>query len=419
VFPDDSIRDQGSPSKQNRKQERSSSFVFCREYPHPMRAIQLIYMTTSLITGRYIASSSAFNAWSRTTTRRIHATSPLRLNRFLFDVNELDLQNVQDDTINNSAAVPTVTLSSTDYRTIHAAKTLKLQNGDSIRAGIVLDRQEELPTIGVNEESSADATDKRGPHSHALTMHLAGTITDEATVTWLPEGKIKKAEPTKNGNPPGSLRIQLDALHMYNPHVENRDDRTEDGSIEPSALDPNPSVSLILALPRPLQLERILPMISQMGVDHLVLCSAQKVPKDYFGSHLFRRPNALRSRLIEGLCQAGDVRLPKITVVKQLKKFIEDDLETLFPSSEVARVIAHPLRKDEAATRMRNVSFPGGLAKRRIVLAVGPEGGWSEPYELDLFKQHSFQQITLGSRVLRSDVAVVSLLSLARDLCAD
>ena len=36
-------------------------------------------------------------------------------------------------------------------------------------------------------------------------------------------------------------------------------------------------VALMLALPRPLQLERILPMVSSLGVTTLVLCHASKV----------------------------------------------------------------------------------------------------------------------------------------------
>ena len=47
-----------------------------------------------------------------------------------------------------------------------------------------------------------------------------------------------------------------------------------------------------------------------------------------------------------------------------------------------------------------------------------PEGGWEEPNELDLFTQHGFQKVTLGTRVLRSDVAVVSLLALAQEVCS-
>jgi hypothetical protein len=55
-------------------------------------------------------------------------------------------------------------------------------------------------------------------------------------------------------------------------------------------------------------------MIAQMGVDTLVLTAARKVPKDYFGSHLFRKPELLVERLIGGLCQAGDVQLPQVHV---------------------------------------------------------------------------------------------------------
>ena len=55
---------------------------------------------------------------------------------------------------------------------------------------------------------------------------------------------------------------------------------------------------------------------------------------------------------------------------------------------------------------------------RRMLVAVGPEGGWDEPYELDMLATSGLQQVSLGTRVLRSDVAVVSLLALANEVCA-
>ena len=324
------------------------------------------------------------------TQAAFHPSTALKLNRFLFDPSEV----VVDDDGGSDATVPTVTLPKDDYRTVHAAKILGLQNGDCLRAGVV------------SEGRSGDGTsngDNDGPY--------AGCVTDQATIEWLPEGKIKKACPTKNGDPPGSLRIALESLVSS---TESADNPQGDASTAAS-------VSLILALPRPLQLGRMLPMISQMGVDHLVLTAAKKVPKDYFGSHLFRKPEVLRKLLIEGLCQSGDVKIPRITVAKRLKPFMEDDLDELFPADEYARVIAHPQRvgQTEAPKRMREISFPSNQKRRRIVVAVGAEGGWTEPYELDMFESLGFQQITMGTRVLRSDVAVVSLLSLAHDVCGD
>jgi RsmE family RNA methyltransferase len=55
-----------------------------------------------------------------------------------------------------------------------------------------------------------------------------------------------------------------------------------------------------------------------------------------------------------------------------------------------------------------------------MVVAVGPEGGWDEPEEIERFTdRHCFQKVTLGQRTLRSDCAVVSLLALAHDACDD
>jgi RsmE family RNA methyltransferase len=39
-----------------------------------------------------------------------------------------------------------------------------------------------------------------------------------------------------------------------------------------------------------------------------------------------------------------------------------------------------------------------------MLVAIGPEGGWEEPHKLDMFKRSGFQRVSLGSRVLRSDV---------------
>jgi len=299
---------------------------------------------------------------------QFHSTTKCYLNRFLFDPSEVVSNATTDGEEQPSRKV---ILPKEDYRTIHASKILGLHNGDTIRAGLVTEE----------------------------------VWTDSATIQWLPEGKVNKAEPLpKSGNPPGSLQIDL---HNLQPSLDTTDDLR---------------VSLLLALPRPLQLGRMLPMIAQLGVEHLILCGAQKVPKDYFGSHLFREPHSLQNKLIEGLCQAGDVRLPQVQLQKNLRRFLaSSEFESLFPREDYVRVLAHPQRDDDNAatvSRITSLQFPPDRPKR-ILLAVGPEGGWEEPVELDRFHQHGFQQVTLGKRVLRSDVAVVSLLSLANEVCRE
>ena len=263
------------------------------------------------------------------------------LNRILFDTSEVTVksdtsQSTSEEESDKEAPMATVTLPKDDYRTIHIAKILGLHNGDSLRAGTV---------INPSDEERND---------------FAGLLTDEATITWLPEGKIKKAEPTKNGDPPGSICISL-------PHPPKT-------YMSSQSSDDTPRVSLLLALPRPLAIGRILPMVSQLGVDQLILTNAMKVPKDYFGSHIFRKPEVLRGLLVEGLAQSGDVRLPKVLVTKRLKIFMEDELDDLFPPDEVVRVIAHPQRRHESAPmRMSDVKFPMDESgkPRRLLVAVG------------------------------------------------
>ena len=369
--------------------------------------------------------------------RHLHQSTALRLNRFLFDPAEIDNDVDVDSPISGSISPPTVTLPKQDYRTMHAAKILGLHNNDTLRAGIVQDNIIQMKTSHNNKYNQTIIDDMVPPSTQNKQMDMyCGMVTDEATVTWIPEGKIKKAQPTANGEPPGSLKITLHSLIPHS-HIGDKDISESDSSSSNliSDIDDSPQISLLLALPRPLALGRLLPMISMMGINHLILTSAQKVPKDYFGSHLFRKPNEIRKLLIEGLCQAGDVKIPSVTVVNRLKPFLEDDLDNMFPRDEWARVISHPLRKQQAndesmnnqVIRMDDVKFPSkpsssNNVKERsasnILLAVGPEGGWAEPYELDMFQSHGFQQVTLGTRILRSDVAVVSLLSLAHDVCA-
>ena len=158
---------------------------------------------------------------------------------------------------------------------------------------------------------------------------------------------------------------------------------------------------------------------------------------DYFGSHLFRRPLELRKGLVEGLSQAAtDCHLPQVLVRKNLRKWIEsDEFEALYHSNSnetVQKLIAHPPSETLPLVPVRIASLPhnnmGELAaaagttqhlastqcQSKIVIAIGPEGGW-EDEEVLLFTSKGFQLCTLGDRILRTDMAVPVVLGLAHD----
>jgi hypothetical protein len=51
-------------------------------------------------------------------------------------------------------------------------------------------------------------------------------------------------------------------------------------------------------------------MACQLGLDRIVLSNARKLPRDYFGLSLLRKPETLRGLLVEELTISSDVSLP-------------------------------------------------------------------------------------------------------------
>ena len=162
---------------------------------------------------------------------------------------------------------------------------------------------------------------------------------------------------------------------------------------------PVPRVDLLLAMPRPKVMNRLWPVLASLGVGRILVCNAWKTERNYFDTHVLE-PAHIRAGLIEGLQQARDTRLPKVSVHRQFRKLIEDELASFGPYA--ARLVAHPGNN----TRWPLVSNEG-----RILLAVGPEGGWT-PFELGLLAVHQFLPVSWGPRPLRTDTACAVLLGL-------
>lgn len=162
-------------------------------------------------------------------------------------------------------------------------------------------------------------------------------------------------------------------------------------------------LELILALPRPIMLQRILKQATVLGVRRFHLIRSRRVEKSFFHSPVLE-PGKIRALLLEGLEQAMDTRLPEVTLHHQFRPFVEDVLPTLTGRG----LIAHPGVSDNLTT-LPVGHDPG----ESLLLAVGPEGGWSE-YELERFVDAGFHPFSMGERILHVDTAVVALLAQLR-----
>jgi 16S rRNA (uracil1498-N3)-methyltransferase len=168
---------------------------------------------------------------------------------------------------------------------------------------------------------------------------------------------------------------------------------------------PGPAVDLLLALPRPKVMRRLWAPLASLGVGRIMLTNAWKVERNYFDTHVLE-PQTYRPLLLEGLQQARDTRLPEVSIHRQFKKLVEDELDALCPNS--TRLVADPAAKG----RIHDILSPS--EDTRILLAVGPEGGWTD-YERELLMQHRFRPVGMGTRILRTDTACIALLALVHD----
>jgi len=163
--------------------------------------------------------------------------------------------------------------------------------------------------------------------------------------------------------------------------------------------DPPPplALTLVVALPRPHSLRKVLQQATAMGVKRFVCFRCARVEPSFFTASA-AQPPGIGEELRLGLEQARDTVLPVVEVhPRPFHRFLAEVWPTL-PEGQV--LIAHP--------------GPGAVACPRAVagpvtLVVGPEGGFL-PAEVARLAELG-TCVDLGPRILRVETAVVALLA--------
>ncbi len=162
--------------------------------------------------------------------------------------------------------------------------------------------------------------------------------------------------------------------------------------------DPPPKrrIELVLALPRPPVLRRLLQHVTALGVRRIWLCHSARVEKSYWSSPAVAAAQiAANVRL--GLEQACDTVAPIVETRQRLRPFVEDEL--------AARIDARKIVADPQGAR----PCPCDL-EDPVIVAIGPEGGWV-PFERELWTDGGFEHVHLGPRILRVETAVIAVLA--------
>lgn len=165
----------------------------------------------------------------------------------------------------------------------------------------------------------------------------------------------------------------------------------------PPPADP---VTLIIGLPRPQTARKILREATAIGVETLHFVLTRKTDRAYARSTLWSTGEWER-HLVDGAEQAFCTRLPTVTHDQSLAAAI---------STLPAATVRVALDNYEAAAPLSRCVADLDVA---IVLALGPERGWSAT-ERTLLRESRFALAHLGSRVLRVETAVVSALAVIK-----
>jgi len=155
-------------------------------------------------------------------------------------------------------------------------------------------------------------------------------------------------------------------------------------------------LTLVLALPRPKMLRRILRTVAELGVPDIHLINSYRVDKSYWKTPALE-DQTVQEYFVQGLEQARDTVLPRLHLHKRFKPFVQDQLPSLIGNRRA--LAAHP---------GDYTICPRGISGE-LLLAIGPEGGFI-PYEVEKLREAGCDIVSLGGRILRVENAVTSLI---------
>ena len=161
---------------------------------------------------------------------------------------------------------------------------------------------------------------------------------------------------------------------------------------------PRHRFDIVLALPRPKMLRRILRTVAEYGVCNLHLINSARVEKSFWQTPLLST-DKVEEALMAGMERARDTVAPVVHQHRLFRPFVEDQLSTI--------CAGRPCWLAEMGSALALSATPAVPA----VVMIGPEGGFV-PFELELAQSVIAQPVHLGTRVLSVDTALTAALAL-------
>ena len=173
-----------------------------------------------------------------------------------------------------------------------------------------------------------------------------------------------------------------------------------------TAPPPKLDLTVVLALPRPKVLRRLIMDMTALGVRDIILINSYRTQKSYWQSPMLSR---LDEFVLEGLQQGIDTVAPRISLQKRFKPFVEDELANLITNRAI---VAHPYAELSFSEYVQQQLESSESPQKSILpsmVFIGAEGGWID-YEVELLARQGCQAVHIGARILRTEAAVNAIL---------
>jgi len=149
-------------------------------------------------------------------------------------------------------------------------------------------------------------------------------------------------------------------------------------------------ITLLQGIARGEKMDLILQKATELGVNAIVPVNAERTEVKLDAARAEKRLAHWTSVVVSACGQSGRARVPSVAAPQSLL-----DAARQMPA-EALKLTLDPLGEHRLSTLQ---PAPGG-----VVIAIGPEGGWS-PRDRQALAEADFQGLQLGPRILRTETA--------------
>ena len=178
-------------------------------------------------------------------------------------------------------------------------------------------------------------------------------------------------------------------------------------SAQPAAAESPLKITLLQAICRGDKMDWVLEKATELGVTHVIPVQSERSEVQLDSERANKRREHWQRVVISACEQSGRAFVPQVECLQTLAQRL---------SGAIPAAVKLSLEPGGVPTSNSMISVVRELSS--VVLAVGPEGGWSER-DLAQLALGNFTQVAIGPRVLRTETAGIAAISVMQAFCGD